>query len=83
MGELHHFLVIFDASRGELVETVEFVDRDEADRAFAQAEAKNRHEGGYQVVMFTARSIENVKSTHPHYFRAVDDEDTSGFLIPA
>jgi hypothetical protein len=55
-----------------LISQEQYHDVSEAMSAFAQAEWE--HRDPFQVLLFSADSIETVQSTHPHYFRAGDED---------
>jgi len=62
------FLIVFDTRSGRIVDERLFVEADEAMRIFGEIERKHARDDHLQVLLFTADSIETVKSTHPHYF---------------
>ena len=74
-GHLWYFLLVYDAREGELISQEQFLDVSEAMGAFAEAEWN--HRDPYQVLLFSADSIETVRATHPHYFRTRDDDQAS------
>jgi hypothetical protein len=63
------FLIIFDTQAGRIVEQRQFGDPEEAMRVFGDCERRHASEDSLQVLLFTADSLETVKSTHPHYFK--------------
>jgi hypothetical protein len=63
------FLIIFDTQEGRIVEQQQFDDAEEAMRVFGDCERRHATEDNLQVLLFTADSLETVKSTHPHYFK--------------
>jgi hypothetical protein len=82
---LRYYLLVYDTEAQQLARGPdEYVDGDDAQKAFVAAEEGLRDEGALQVVMFVARSLNNVRSTHPHYFddAAGGGGDTVEFLIP-
>jgi hypothetical protein len=82
---LRYYLIVYDTGAQRLRQDPdEFVDAETAQSAFVEAEERLRDEGDLQVVMFVARSLDNVRSTHPHYFdeAAEPGGDTVEFLIP-
>jgi hypothetical protein len=62
---------VYDAKEGRLISQDTFHDVSEAMGAFAKSEWEYRDP--FQVLLFSADSIETVRSTHPHYFTE-DDE---------
>jgi hypothetical protein len=62
------FLIVFDTRQGRIVEQKLFVDSNEAMRVFGNMEQRHVGEENLQVLLFTADSLDTVKSTHPHYF---------------
>lgn len=76
MGELKHFLLIFEPGSGEL-DVREFENADEANAEFADAEVKYRSVEGVQVVMLSAASEKILRTTHGHYFNQ-SQPDTDG-----
>jgi hypothetical protein len=82
---LRYYLIVYDTGAQRLSgDPDEFDDAEAAQTAFVEAEERLRGEGELQVVMFVARSLDNVRSTHPHYFddAAEAGGDTVEFLIP-
>lgn len=64
---IQYFLITYDAQGEKIVSVADFTDGIEAERAYSVAE-REQGRNGYQVVLFSADSIESVKVTHPHYF---------------
>jgi hypothetical protein len=82
---LRYYLLVYDAAAQRLADGPdEYVDGDDAQTAFVAAEERLRGQDWLQVVMFVARSLDNVRSTHPHYFEdaAHGGGETAEFLIP-
>jgi hypothetical protein len=82
---LRYYLIVYDTGAQRLRhDPDEFVDAERAQSAFVEAEERLRGEGELQVVMFVARSLDSVRSTHPHYFDEAAEHggDTAEFLIP-
>jgi len=79
--------VVFRSEDGALLEQRAFEDPASAEAWFLETEREHRDDSDVQVVMFSARSIENVMSTHPHYFKPRDQDpgsDTAEFrIVPA
>lgn len=78
---IQYFLITYDAQGEKIVSVADFVDGIEAERAYSVAE-REQGSSGYQVVLFSADSIESVKMTHPHYF-ADRSSDTGTFAALA
>jgi hypothetical protein len=68
ISSVQQFLIVFDTKAGKIVEQRLFVDPDEAMSIFGETERRHAREGNLQVLLFTADSLDTVKSTHPHYF---------------
>lgn len=82
MATRSYFLVVFDPRAEVLVRVQEYSDAVEA--ATARRSAEEQYQGtALQVVMFAAHSIDNVKRTHPHYFRGRSTGDTLEFAALA
>lgn len=82
---MRYYLLVYNTAAQRLAGGPdEYVDGDDAQAAFVAAEEGLRDEDELQVVMFVARSLDNVRSTHPHYFddAAEAGGDTAEFLIP-
>ena len=62
------FLIVFDTTAGRIVEETSFAESDDAMAVFSETERKHAQDQHLQVLLFTADSLESVKSTHPHYF---------------
>jgi hypothetical protein len=71
---LHHFLIIYDASRQELIEASDLGhDLDAAVATYTLTEREYDDRNGIEIVLIGADSLETVQQTHSHYFAAVDD----------
>lgn len=72
MPDLVHFLLVFDHSKGKLVEVQEFgKDRDKAVAAYAAKEEEIGELGSasaIEIVMIGSDSLDTVKLTHANYF---------------
>jgi hypothetical protein len=66
--EPSYFLLVFDSRHGTLVSQERISDPTVAMDTFAEAERRHAEVPDLQVLMFSADSIETVRSTHPHYF---------------
>jgi len=81
--ELLHFVVVFRPFDQAIVREDTYTDAAEAEEFFLATERDFRDQTDLQVVMFTARSLDSVKSTHPHYFgNGADSGTTAEFLVP-
>jgi len=80
MGQLNHFLIIYNLRRGELVELTPFGgDVDRATEAYAEIEREWRDRddsADFEIVLVGADSEETLHVTHSRYF-------TSPGLTPA
>ncbi len=65
---LHHFLLVYDHSAGELVVNREFERVAAAMEAYEAEEEKHRQDELVEVVLIGSDSLETVKITHPNYF---------------
>lgn len=66
--DVHHFLIVFDTTRQELVSKQEFEDNEQAAAAYAELERQHRHDRSVEIVLVSADSIETIKRTHGNYF---------------
>jgi hypothetical protein len=76
---IHHFLLVYDRRKGQLVETTDFGRR--SSRALAAYEAREREvwdQPWMEVVLLGSDSLETIKITHPNYFS--DFKPTSRLL---
>jgi hypothetical protein len=67
--EATQFLIVFDTQQGRIIEQRDFDDPQEAMEIFGDCERRHAADRDLQVLLFTADSLETVKSTHPHYFK--------------
>ncbi|MCC6223700.1 MAG: hypothetical protein IT201_09470 [Thermoleophilia bacterium] len=75
---LHHFLLVFDLDRQELVgEPRQFADPTEAAAAYAALEGKHRGDRNLEIVLIGADSLDTIRHTHPNYF---GEPSTSQYL---
>jgi hypothetical protein len=72
------FLIVFDTQQGRIVEQRVYVDSEEAMHVFGELEHQHVRDHNLQVLLFTADSLETVKSTHPHYFSEPGRTDPFG-----
>ena len=70
MDDLLHFLLVYEASTGELLRCEEFADAAVALAAFEAAEQAWREETDSRVVitLIGSDSLDTVKKTHPNFF---------------
>jgi hypothetical protein len=84
---VHHYIVVFRPEDKDIAMQWDFADSAQAHACFSRAEEQYRDQDELQVVMFSASSFDNVRRTHPHYFKAQDDRSEGGgtaeFLVPA
>lgn len=67
---MHHFLLIYDIERGQLLgEPVVFDRADEAVDSYVQAESNFRDRRDLQVILVASDSLETVKATHGNFFK--------------
>ncbi|MGV1004127.1 MAG: hypothetical protein ACOYEV_05005 [Candidatus Nanopelagicales bacterium] len=75
---IQHFLLVYDHSKGQLVETIEFgPSSTDAVRRYGQLEALHRHEPQIDIVLVGSDSLETIRITHRNYF---DDTSTLSSL---
>jgi hypothetical protein len=68
---MKHFIIVFDRSKGEILETIEFPDS-ERDASLTKRFALEREYAAtpeVEVVSLGAASIEDLKRTHTRYFK--------------
>jgi hypothetical protein len=66
---LHHFLIVFDHDRGELLGAIQtFDDALTATEAYTATERRHSDDDRVEVVLLGSDSIETVRRTHPNYF---------------
>jgi hypothetical protein len=76
VNDLLHFLIVFDAAHGSLIELRRFEDADAAVEAYALVEGEYRDRPEVQVVLVASDSLETVKHTHASLFdTAVSSSD--------
>lgn len=70
MSQIKHFLLVFDHSRAELVELVEFGGNSQAAmKAYAAKEREHlATKDNVEIVLIGSDSLETVKITHANYF---------------
>lgn len=69
MPVLHHFLLVFDHAKGELVSTKDFgSDSDSAVARYAELENEYKDSDFVEIVLIGSDSIETVRVTHANYF---------------
>jgi hypothetical protein len=72
MGEINHFLIVFDLANSELVELRRFgTDVDEATEAYAEIEREWRDRDDssqFEIVLVGADSEDTLHVTHSRYF---------------
>jgi hypothetical protein len=66
---LRYYLLVYNIEAQRLSEEpITFLDGNVAHAAFIEAEERLHGDRHLHVVMFVARSLDSVRSTHPHYF---------------
>lgn len=69
MAAIRHFLLVFDHSRGDLIEQLDFGDElDKATEEYSRLEHEYSHNQAIDVVLVGSDSIDTVKVTHANYF---------------
>jgi len=69
---IQHFLLVFDQSKGELIEQIQF--GSDGERAVAAYDEKEQEYYGrerIEVVLVGSDSIETIKVTHANYFGGI------------
>jgi hypothetical protein len=74
-----HFLIVFDHAARNLISVENFVSPAQALKAYADAEAKHRHEDRLEIVLVGADSIDTIHTTHGQYF-VTDERPSSRYL---
>jgi hypothetical protein len=69
-GVIHHFLLVYDHKRGELLHELHFgVDREQAMAAYATKEREHLGKSDeIEIVLIGSDSIETVRLTHANYY---------------
>jgi hypothetical protein len=67
---LNYFLLIYNRAHRHLQTVQEFGDRDEAGRAYVAAERAAQGDGGLEIVLIGADSLDTIRRTHGQYFDA-------------
>ena len=76
-----HFVLVYNARAGALVDVLEFADATAAADTVIELERRHRADSDVHVVMLTGDSLDSVKATHGTYFR--DARDAVGSLSGA
>jgi hypothetical protein len=71
MSRLHHYLLVFDHQREELLSWTEFEDAAAALAAYQTTEREHEGNAQLEIVLIGADSFETVKRTHANYFNRV------------
>ncbi|MGA7835877.1 MAG: hypothetical protein WCA31_11780 [Acidimicrobiales bacterium] len=81
MPVLHHFLIVFDHAKGELVATQDF-GSDSDGAVFAYAEKENEYKGhdSIEIVLIGSDSLDTIRITHANYFDGSAAVGTSKYL---
>ena len=81
MPAMKHFLLVYDMRRHGLRQWEEFDSGDEAAAAYSQVEAEYRDRADdFEVALLRADSLETIRVTHSHYFRAGKRDSLGGSL---
>ena len=69
MPSLHHYLLVFDHSKGHLSECIDFGnDSDGAVMAYADKEIELKDQDDIEIVLIGSDSFDTVRITHANYF---------------
>lgn len=79
MAGTTYFLLTFDRRRQKLLSKQAFNSEEQASRAYADLEARNRSKDAFEVVLVGADSEATLHHTHGHYFGRTS---TSEYLKP-
>ncbi|MEQ8716156.1 MAG: hypothetical protein RIE08_00970 [Acidimicrobiales bacterium] len=81
---LIHYLIVFDHTKGGLIDLDHFDDRDAATAAYAKAEASYRDITNIEIVLVASDSEETIRRTHANYFDGVSPSSSRFiFELPA
>lgn len=70
MTDLHYFLLEYNRRDGDLVVS-EFAENDEATAALHEKETNRAPD--VEVVLFMARSLDDLKHTHSRFFKSLEE----------
>jgi hypothetical protein len=69
MSDIKHFLLVFDHSKGQLIDERHFEDHaDEALEAYSSCEREHQDNKSIEIVLIGSDSIETVRLTHANYY---------------
>ncbi len=69
MSAIQHFILVFDHTKGRLVDEKHFgVDSQAAVTCYSELEKKFREQKNMDIVLVGSDSIETVKVTHANYY---------------
>jgi len=77
-----HFLLVYSLKEGKLVDQKEFTDSAKAVKAYNEAEAAQRDNDSYEIVLIGSDSIQTIMKTHGHYFSNQGESIFSDLLLP-
>lgn len=70
-----HFIVIYDSNKQELLDLERFgEERETAAQRLSELENEHLGEGSLQIVLLASDSLDQLKVTHPHYFKSLDSK---------
>ncbi|MGD0853847.1 MAG: hypothetical protein ABSA07_10910 [Acidimicrobiales bacterium] len=69
MPNLHHYLLVFDHAKGELIGNIDFgTDSDSAVAAYAEKEIELKGQDSIEIVLIGSDSLDTIRITHANYF---------------
>jgi hypothetical protein len=69
MPVLHHYLLVFDHAKGELIATQDFgSDSDRAVITYAEKENEYKGHDSIEIVLIGSDSLDTIRITHANYF---------------
>lgn len=69
MPTLHHYLLIFDHAKGELISNEDFgADSDRAVATYAEREIELKGQDSIEIVLIGSDSLDTIRITHANYF---------------
>lgn len=77
-----HFLLVYSLKEHKLVKELEFTDSAKAVKAYNEAEAEQRDNNDYEIVLIGSDSIETIMKTHGHYFANNKEDIFAELLLP-
>jgi hypothetical protein len=78
---LHHFLLVFDHSKGRLTSSEDFgTDSDSAVAAYAEKEIEFKDHDSIEIVLIGSDSLDTIRITHANYFDGTISVGNSKYL---